>query len=124
MRRILITGSREFEDVDVVLRAIEDAQLDETGTAHECIVVHGAAPGADSIAAEIAYVSSTLTAEAHPADWVQHGRRAGFLRNYEMVKLGADVCLAFFKKDAGNKGTSMTANLARKAGIPVKEYWA
>jgi hypothetical protein len=37
-----------------------------------------------------------------------------------MVSLGADLCIAFYKQGAGNKGTDHCARLAERAGIPVR----
>ena len=117
--RILITGSREWIDKSTLNEAIGDEYI-KSGLDHEDItLVHGTAPGADSMAAELAeYFGFNI--EAYPADWEKHGRRAGFVRNAEMVKLGADICLAFIRNES--KGATMTADLAEKSGIPVRRY--
>lgn len=112
MRRILVTGSRDWED-----RARIQANLRAAGVGERCILVSGACPtGADRMAEEEATLLGWQL-ELHPADWLLWGKRAGFVRNAEMVNLGADVCLAFIKNES--KGATMTARLAEKAGIPV-----
>lgn len=127
--RILITGSRTWTDAGMVAQAI-DAAIAEFG-ADDITVVHGACPlGADRMAG--AYVedmagwydnaNKRLVEERHPADWTRLGKRAGFVRNAEMVKLGADVCLAFIRD--GSRGASHTAGLAEKAGIATRRWIA
>lgn len=115
-KRILITGSRNWDDK----WKLEDI-LDQWAAAYvtigetDVILVSGACPtGADRLAEEEA-VKLGMTVERHPADWNKHGKSAGFIRNQEMVNLGADVCLAFIKD--GSKGATHTLNAARKAGI-------
>lgn len=115
--RILITGSRDWTDVHTIL----DALLTEVDGG-PVTIVHGACPtGADSTADRLGKVYG-VTVERHPADWKTHGKRAGFVRNAEMVALGADVCLAFIKN--GSKGATMTADLAEKAGIRTVRFTA
>jgi len=128
--RILVTGSREWNDHNIVLwelRRIADGASDVT-------LVHGGARGADQIAARWAH-NLGWTVEEHEANWDSCGNdcdkshkrqrvtgewycpRSGFVRNAEMVKLGADICVAFYK--GASKGTDMCATLAEKAGIKV-----
>lgn len=120
--RILITGSRDWTDQRLIEAAIVEAMV--FGKDWPRIVptiIHGGARGADSMADGVA-IRRNLKQEAHPADWGQYGKRAGFIRNAEMVKSGADICLAFIKNES--KGATMCADLAEKAGIPTRRYIA
>lgn len=125
MTRILVTGSRDWDDWQTLTYALFDA-VDDYG---EVVVVHGQCPtGADAMADWVGenllpfleVVSARV--ERHPAKWSELGKRGGFVRNAEMVNLGADVCLAFIKN--GSRGASHTADLAEKAGIPVRRFTA
>lgn len=117
-RRVLITGSRTWDDELTIMQAISDVAIPPEAWT----LVSGACPtGADAICEAFAE-GLGLTVERHPADWSRHGKRAGFVRNAEMVNLGADVCLAFIRDQS--KGATMTANLAEKAGIPTRRFLA
>lgn len=73
--RILVTGSRDWDNIDAVVSAI-NAAIGNTAD-DEIVVVHGACPrGVDQITAEyceaVAYIRRSekrLTIETHPADW-------------------------------------------------------
>lgn len=132
--RILVTGSRDWTDRFAVYRALNavcdefalNYPPDEYGNTmpdpERITVVHGACPiGADLWADEWC-IGSNFLAERHPADWQRYGKRAGFVRNAEMVNLGADLCLAFIRNHS--RGATMTADLAEKAGIPTRRYLA
>lgn len=127
--RILVTGSRIWEDESAIaiaiIEVIEEAGVFPTIDGMENVtIVHGNCPtGADQLADDLAVDWQDrygLKIERHPADWNQYGKRAGFVRNAEMVKLGANVCLAFIKNKS--KGATMTADLAEKSGIRVKRF--
>lgn len=106
--RILVTGAREWTTelgIRMALVAIGPA-----------VVVHGGAPGVDTLAAAVAR-SVGWPVEAHPADTARLGPRAVALRNQAMVDLGANVCVAFpllRSRDAWD-----CVRRARTAGIPV-----
>ena len=57
--------------------------------------------------------------ESHPADWATHGRKAGPIRQQEMVDRGANMGLGF-RSPGYSPGTDGTAMRCRRAGIPVE----
>ena len=115
--RILVTGSREWTDEFAIDREFGSLLRRIGREAYpEFVVVHGAAKGLDTIAANMA-AHYRLRAEAHPADWTTHGKRAGPIRNQAMVDLGADICLAF--PTASSVGTWDCVRRANRAGIRV-----
>lgn len=122
LRRVLVTGSRQWTDVEAVYQSLFRERITTVGMGSRgMIVVHGACPtGADAIAdawAEAARTTAKVQVERHPADWATHGKAAGMIRNQEMVNLGADICLAFPLRDS--RGTTDCMRRAMAAGIPV-----
>lgn len=78
-------------------------------------LVHGAARGADSLASEWARSRGVLEIPC-PAQWDLHGRRAGILRNQQMLNQETiDLVVAF----PGGRGTADMTRRAWKAGITV-----
>lgn len=134
MRRVLVTGSRQWTDYATIGEALRDQYI-KYGP---FVIVHGACPeGVDAIASEWAkwakFVNSGCIEEHHPAAWKVDGRSAGPKRNQMMVDLGANVCLAFPTICPGDKhncprqqhyshGTSHCMSAARRSGIPVENF--
>jgi|ERR1022692_1162109 hypothetical protein len=127
--RILVTGSRDWTYAEAIRFELAGLSLLHRGNV---VVVHGACPkGADRIADLVARELG-LRVERHPADWTRHGKRAGFVRNAEMVALGASVCLAGILPctDAkcrrpgphGSHGASHCAHLAEANGIETRRF--
>ena len=116
MNIVLVTGSREFTDAVVVDAALDIAAPD--------IVVHGAARGADSLAAAWCGRHPNVYEIAVPAKWDTLGRSAGMARNAVMLRLQPTLVLSFFATHAANVGTTGMVRLAERAGVRVESFWA
>jgi hypothetical protein len=88
---VLVTGSREWTDREAVRTRLAHHDPGHR-IDHETVLVHGAARGADSIAAEIA-VEWGWTVLPMPAQWDRDGKRAGPVRNRRMVDVVARLGL-------------------------------
>lgn len=118
-KRVIICGSRTWDDdqiIDVIVSGLaqEYAPL---------VVIHGAAPGADSMAEESAHVDQVrgrnVDVVPFPADWNRHGRAAGPLRNQQMLEDGKpDWVIAFTDNLEASRGTRDMVRRAHKAGVP------
>ncbi|AJD82481.1 hypothetical protein SHEEN_63 [Mycobacterium phage Sheen] len=121
MRRVLVTGSRDWKDRTTVWNALHQELIQFP---EGIIVVHGAARGADDIADRWAWgmnqMGYKVRPEAHPADWEGLGKRAGIIRNQQMIDLGADVVHAFPLE--GSVGTRHCMSRAYGAGIRVVNH--
>jgi hypothetical protein len=107
--RIAIIGSRGFSEPRKVTDYV--ASLPDAA-----VVVSGGARGVDTWA-ERAARARGLGVEIHPAEWEKYGKRAGFVRNYAIVK-DADRVVAFW--DGQSKGTAHSIRIAREMGKDVE----
>lgn len=121
MRRILVTGSRDWVARTTIWNALNQELLQFPDG---IVIVHGGARGADDIADRWAWgmlqYQCRVQIEKYPADWELYGKRAGSIRNQQMVDLGADVCHAFPLE--GSIGTRHCMARAMAAGIPVVNH--
>lgn len=79
MKYAIVTGDRYAQRGQwrhVIATALADLDVDA--------VIHGAARGIDSIAAEVAR-DAELVVTSFPADWNRHGKGAGPIRNTQML---------------------------------------
>jgi len=115
--RVLVCGDREWKDRESISRVLSflGGQL----LHDQPVIIHGGAPGADSLADEVGKARG-LEVEPFPADWKAYGRAAGPIRNRQMLREGKpDLVLAFHDDLSRSKGTRDMVKQARKAGIPV-----
>lgn len=135
MKRILICGSRTYgvcqhpprlhdpavcpnasAEANAFIRAM-DAWIAKHG--RPTLVIEGEARGADTMAAHWARTLGIEVA-AFPANWDDHGRAAGPIRNKQMLDEGRpDAVIAFSTDLANSRGTANMVRQARAAGVPV-----
>lgn len=110
-QRVLVCGGRDFAD--------REQLFDILDAAHEAnpieLLIHGAAPGADSLAADWA-LSRDILCQAYPADWEMYGKGAGPIRNTKMLIEGRPHLVIAFH---GDKGTRNMVDQATTRGVPV-----
>lgn len=117
MMRIVIAGSREFDDYELLERTM-DHILDEQAAPVE--LVSGHAKGADLLAEKYAGENG-LPIHIIKPDWKAYGRAAGPIRNRQMLdyaKEESPLVVAFW--DGKSKGTRNTIETARSLGIAVE----
>jgi hypothetical protein len=109
--RVLICGSRTWID-----KAAIAADLFELGPFE--VVIHGGARGADRISGEVAR-NLGIPVKVYKADWRRYGKRAGSIRNLEMLDKGKpDLVIAYW--DGESPGTRDMILKAERAGVTVK----
>ncbi len=114
MTRLLVCGSRRWDD-----RVAIDQQIRLTRDELE-VVIEGEAPGADRLVRQVAE-SHGVPVQPFEADWSTHGKRAGILRNLDMLREGRPTHVLAFTDDFQNpwSGTRHMCRVAVTAGVPV-----
>lgn len=117
MKRIVIAGSRGFEDYPLLKEKLD--QILETEP-EPVELVSGHAEGADRLAERYA-AERGLAIHVVKPDWKRFGRAAGPIRNRQMLEYALQarpLVLAFW--DGKSKGTKNTIETAKKLGIPAE----
>lgn len=109
---VLVCGGRDYYnwlEMNQTLDAIdtEDAPIS--------LLINGAARGADKMSTNWALSNGTDCRE-YPANWNKHGKRAGSIRNQQMLDEGQpDLVVAF----PGGSGTADMVRRASQAHITI-----
>ena len=110
--KLAIVGSRTFNDYPFLVQEVLKINDIEK-------IISGGARGADSLAIYYAQ-QNNIQFRVFLANWGQFGKKAGFIRNVEIVDY-SDVILAFW--DGQSKGTQHTIKLAGACKKPVFIRW-
>lgn len=120
--RVIITAHRDWDDFETLQAAVEELEMETVGPV---VIVHGGASGGDTGFASLAIANNGhvgWSEEVHWPDYTKYAPKvAPLVRNTEMVKAGANLCIAFYDGRRGG-GTVDTMNKARRAGIRVRVW--
>ena len=123
--RIIVAGSRDFDDFELLWKSVEKIQRgiveEKFRDLNRVCIVSGTARGADKLG-ELYAERTGLHTSRFPADWDGLGKRAGYVRNAEMAKFAVEdgnygVLIAFW--DGQSRGTKHMIDLANKYGLEV-----
>lgn len=110
--KVIIAGGRTFDDYDLLYKSCDKALSLQT----EVEIVSGTAYGADKLGEKYAKEKGYVIKQ-FPADWDNHGKNAGYIRNVEMAKY-SDALIAFW--NGNSKGTKHMIDLAKQMNLKIK----
>lgn len=107
---IAVVGSRGFDDYELLKYKLDKIHNRKPITKF----VSGGAIGADKLGEQWTKENNIETLIFYP-DWKKYGKKAGFLRNEDIIK-NSDVVVAFW--NGSSKGTKHSIDLAKKQKKP------
>ena len=119
MIRIIVAGSRDFNDFGLVDKTLTKYMTNMSLTKDDIEIVSGCARGADRLGEQFA-TKHNLVCAKFPAEWDRYGKSAGYRRNAQMADYAIQetgVLFAFW--DGSSKGTKHMIDLATTKGMNV-----
>jgi GH18 family chitinase len=112
-----IVGSRTFNNLSYLCNEVDNIIK---GIKENITIVSGGAYGADRLA-EVYARKNNYDLKVFFPDWKTYGKKAGYLRNINIVE-NSDIIIAFW--DGKSKGTKHSIDLAEKKSkkIYIKLY--
>lgn len=111
--KVIVCGGRDFRDSVFVHSKLNAFHVDSPITE----IIEGGARAVDFFARQWGELNVIPVTTVRP-DWSVHGRKAGPIRNANMLKLKPDCVIAF----PGGKGTANMIMQATVAGVPVVTF--
>lgn len=112
MNQVIVTGSRHWLDRAPIWDALDRCDVE--------LLIHGNAPGADTIADNWAEANGVPCARM-PAWWKAYNRAAGVMRNNWMLRFFPEAIVLAFPLPQ-SKGTVDCIKQARECGRTVYVY--
>lgn len=118
--RIIVAGSRCFCDYPLLETKLDELLKEISG---EVEIVSGHAKGADTLGEQYAKKKG-LPLHIMKADWEKHGRRAGFIRNHQMLEYALEqipMVVAFW--DGYSNGTRDMIIRAKEKDVDTRLFY-
>ena len=119
MVSIVICGNRSFNNYDYLKECMDEIVKDIDD---DIEIVSGRADGADTLGEKYA-MEKGYGLVFYPARWEKYGKKAGPIRNKQMVDYAKDhngMVVAFW--DGKGSGTRSTINFAKRSNVPLKVF--
>lgn len=118
MTRIIIAGSRQFNDYHKMLTELDNLGIHLINSIDPIEIVSGHASGADTLGERFAKAYH-YPLKIFPAEWDKYGKAAGPIRNEQMAKYAAEsdrgMLIAF--PIGESRGTKNMIKLAKQYGL-------
>lgn len=114
MLRVIIAGSRDFTDYELLERLLD--MYFQRYSPDQIEIVSGGARGADSLGERYAQ-SRGMALNVMPADWKRFGKSAGYRRN-ESMAIYSTHCIVFW--DGESRGTQHMIDLANQYNLALR----
>ena len=109
--RVLVCGGRDYANAREAFALLDRIHA----IAPITCIIQGDARGADSLAKTWA-MNRGIACDSYPANWNKFGKRAGHIRNTQMLEEGRpDKVVAF----PGGAGTDNMIRISRAGKVPV-----
>lgn len=112
--KIIIAGGRDFQNYELLVKNCNQI-IEFLAKSNKVEIVSGCARGADNLGIKYA-IEKGITTSLFPANWNEHGKTAGFIRNKEMAN-HANALILFW--DGKSKGSRHMLDTMQKLNKPV-----
>lgn len=112
--RMLVCGGRNYGNREFLCKFLDAVEIVHGPVG---LLINGGARGADTLAKEWA-LWREISVETYMADWGDHGRAAGHIRNAKMLSAGRPDLVVCFP---GGRGTAHMKRISEEACVLVVE---
>jgi len=111
--KVIVAGSRGFDDYQLLKSTLDHILRNKLPNV---TIISGTASGADTLGEEYAD-KSDLECVRMPANWILHGKRAGYVRNTQMA-VECDAVIVFW--DGQSQGTKHMIEITKNLGKDIR----